>query len=63
MGAPAAETAWMALEEFREQFSDFQLEDELFLQEGRDVMWNKTFGRRGKVHRVPVFGREARGKA
>jgi hypothetical protein len=63
MGAPAAETAWVALEEFREQFPDFQLEDELFLREGRDVMWNKTFGWRGKEHRVPVFGRKAGGHA
>jgi hypothetical protein len=33
-GAPAAESSWVDLEEFREQFPDFQLEDEVLLQEG-----------------------------
>ena len=45
-GAPAAETAWVELDDFRQQFLDFQLEDELRLQGGRDVMWGCTYGRR-----------------
>jgi hypothetical protein len=48
VGAPAVEAAWVTLEEFREQFPAFQLEDELLQKEGRDVMYSRTFGRRGK---------------
>jgi hypothetical protein len=46
--APAAELAWVDLEDFREQFPTFQLEDELLLKEGRDVMYSRTFGRRSR---------------
>jgi hypothetical protein len=45
-GVPAAESSWVPLEAFREQFPDFQLEDKLLLQGGRDVMYGRTFGRR-----------------
>jgi hypothetical protein len=45
-GAPAAESAWVELEDFVQQYPDFQLEDELLLQGGRDVMYGFTFGRR-----------------
>ena len=48
-GAPAAETSWVELDDFREQFPHFQLEDELLLQGGRDVMWGRTYGRRQRV--------------
>jgi hypothetical protein len=34
------------LEDFVQQYPDFQLEDELLLQGGRDVMYGFTFGRR-----------------
>ena len=37
-GAPTSETSWVELEEFKTQFPAFQLEDELLLQGGRDVM-------------------------
>jgi predicted ester cyclase len=47
--ALAAESAWVDLEEFYEQFPDFQLEDELLLQGGRDVMCHKHFSRRKKA--------------
>ena len=47
-GAPAAESCWVDLQEFVEQFSNFQLEDELLLQGGRDVMWGRTYSRRKK---------------
>jgi hypothetical protein len=36
-------------EEFREQFPDFQLDDDLLLQGGRDVMCHKHFNRRKKA--------------
>ena len=45
-GAPAAEMAWVELDDFRQQFLDFQIEDELRLQGRRDVMWGRTYGRR-----------------
>jgi hypothetical protein len=45
-GVPAAESSWVPLVDFREQFPDFQLEDKLLLQGGRDVMYGRTFGRR-----------------
>jgi hypothetical protein len=47
-GAPAAETCWVKLEAFREQFPQFQLADELLVQGGRDVMCGLKFGRRKK---------------
>jgi hypothetical protein len=50
--APAAETCWMDLEDFVEQFPDFQLEDELLLQGGRDVMWGLTYSRRKGTRRI-----------
>jgi hypothetical protein len=52
-GRNAAETSWEGLEQFKEAYPDFQLEDELFRQAGRSVM--DTFlardipGRRRKV--------------
>jgi hypothetical protein len=48
VGAPAAETSWVSLPDFRAQFPEFQLEDELLHREGRDVMWSRQFSRRGK---------------
>jgi len=47
-GAPAAKTSWVALDDFREQFPHFQLEDELLLQGGRDVMWGLGYSRRSR---------------
>jgi hypothetical protein len=47
-GAPAAESAWVALDDFVQQYPDYQLEDELRLQGGRDVMYGVTFSRRQK---------------
>jgi hypothetical protein len=44
--APAADTAWVDLEAFQEQFPRFQLEDELLFQGGRYVMYGVTYYRR-----------------
>jgi hypothetical protein len=53
-GAPAADASWVPLDEFQEQFPAFELEDELLLQGGRDVMWGKAYSRRGKRPEGPV---------
>jgi transcriptional regulator GlxA family with amidase domain len=41
---PTSEAAWEQREAFQESFPSFQLEDELFVEEGRDVVF--TYGRR-----------------
>jgi transcriptional regulator GlxA family with amidase domain len=40
------DTTWEKLNEFRQQFSDIQLEDELFAQAGRDVMTDLHYSRK-----------------
>ena len=45
-GLPVEDATWEQLEEFRQHFPDFQLEDELFVQAGRDVMTGITYSRK-----------------
>jgi hypothetical protein len=40
---------WEQLPNFKEVYPDVQLEDELFAEVGREVMWGKTFNRRAKM--------------
>lgn len=44
--ATPAEASWEDLDEFRAQFPEFQVEDDLFLQGGRDVMVGLQYSRR-----------------
>ena len=46
-GMPEEEATWEKLEEFKQQFPDVQLEDELFAKAGRDVMVGITYQRKG----------------
>jgi len=43
---PSAESSWEDAELFQKLYPTFQLEDELILQAGRDVMIGKTYTRR-----------------
>jgi hypothetical protein len=43
-GVADEDATWEQLEEFRGHYPDFQVEDELFAQAGRDVMTDRTFG-------------------
>lgn len=39
IGLDASTASWEPLEEFKRSYPSFQLEDELFHETGRDVMW------------------------
>jgi hypothetical protein len=43
---------WEDVETFVTKYPDFQLEDELSLEEGRDVMWGRTYTRRHRARDV-----------
>jgi hypothetical protein len=45
-GLGEEDATWEKLEEFREHYPEFQLEDELFAQAGRDVMVGIKYNRR-----------------
>jgi hypothetical protein len=45
-GLPKEEATWEKLDDFRQQFSDVQLEDELFEKVGRDVMVGLQYARK-----------------
>jgi hypothetical protein len=44
-----SDASWELLDDFKARFPDFQLEDKLFLEEGRDVMVGNMYQRRGKT--------------
>ena len=48
-GLADAGTTWESVRNFRAAFPDFQLEDELFLEGGRDVMVGRAYERRSRV--------------
>ena len=45
---PEADATWEPLEEVRAEFPALQLEDELFIEGGSDVMVGKVYQRRNK---------------
>jgi transcriptional regulator GlxA family with amidase domain len=45
-GLSVEDATWEQLDEFRQQFPDIQLEDELFAQAGRDVMTALHYSRK-----------------
>jgi len=46
---PEDEATWEPVDEFRTLFPSFQLEDELFPEDGRDVMTGKVYRRRQRA--------------
>jgi hypothetical protein len=51
-GEPRESASWEELDEFHSKYPNFQLEDELGLEGGRDVMWGRTYRHRHDVHRA-----------
>ncbi|WVZ63882.1 hypothetical protein U9M48_013476 [Paspalum notatum var. saurae] len=51
-GQSAASATWEDIEPFVAKYPAFQLEDELRLEEGRDVMWGRTYTRRRQARDV-----------
>jgi len=47
-GLDESEATWEPIDDFKTRFPDFQLEDELFVGEGTDVMVGKVYHRRDK---------------
>jgi len=45
-GEPAASASWEDIDSFVARYPSFQLEDELLVEGGRDVMWGHTYQRR-----------------
>jgi hypothetical protein len=42
------DASWVDLDEFRKLYPAFQLEDELVIEGGRDIMWGLHYSKRGK---------------
>jgi hypothetical protein len=51
-GESAASATWEDIEPFHAKYPDFQLEDELVLDGGRDVMVGRTYSRRRRARDV-----------
>jgi hypothetical protein len=45
-GLPEEESTWEPCDEFQQHYPDYQLEDELFAQAGKDVMTGLAYNRR-----------------
>ncbi|WVZ96354.1 hypothetical protein U9M48_042006 [Paspalum notatum var. saurae] len=55
-GQSAAEAAWVPLAEFKQRYPSFQLEDELIVQAGRDVMHGRQYRRRHRRNNSSKLG-------
>jgi len=62
-GEPPESATWEDVDAFREQFPDFQLEDELDLEEGRDVMCGIPYTRRRRARDVRRAAERAAARA
>jgi hypothetical protein len=51
-GESAASATWEDLDNFIDRYLEFQLEDELLVERGRDVMWGKHYSRRARAHKT-----------
>jgi hypothetical protein len=47
-GEPATSATWEDVDTFMDRYPAFQLEDELLVEGGRDVMWGRTYTRKGR---------------
>jgi hypothetical protein len=47
-GQDAARASWEDLEDFKQRYPEWQLEDDLLVNGGSDVMWSRVYGRRSK---------------
>jgi hypothetical protein len=48
-GEPAASATWEDVDNFIDRYPSFQLEDELLVEGGRDVMWGRQYQRRPRA--------------
>ena len=51
-GEPASSASWEDVESFVARYPHFQLEDELLVEGGRDVMWGRVYRRRSNAQGV-----------
>ena len=49
IGEPPSSATWEDLEGFADRYPSFQLEDELLIEGGRDVMWGRHYQRLAHV--------------
>ena len=48
-GEPVSSATWEDIDSFQDRYPSFQLEDELLVEGGRDVMWGRQYSRRPRA--------------
>jgi hypothetical protein len=48
-GEPTASATWEDVDSFQDRYPSFQLEDELLVEGGRDVIWGRHYSRRPRT--------------